>query len=252
MYRVNKIITGLILLSVFIPLLPLNAQDSTNTNNINTIPEGLTALDVINKYVNATGGKENYLSVKDRTTIMTGKMMKREFSVTIHQKAPDKLRQEIQSGLATQTFIFDGTKAVMIMGDNKTPVRDKELSQTKVEAQMNFLLDPEAYGVTPRLVGIETVDSTICYEVTMTTDSSLTWDQFYNTNTGLKIKEIRDIETPQGQFKEESTYGDYKNVKGVMYPFKITQTIGRQTAEMNIDSIMVNTGLDDKLFEIPE
>ena len=61
MYIFKKIVAGLILLSSFIPLIPLNAQDSTNTNQINTIPEGLTALDVINKYVNATGGKENYL-----------------------------------------------------------------------------------------------------------------------------------------------------------------------------------------------
>ena len=252
MYIFKKIVTGLILLSSFIPLIPINAQDSTNTNQINTIPEGLTALDVINKYVNATGGKENYLSVKDRTTIMTGKMMNRDFTVTIHQKAPDKLRQVIHSGQATQTFIFNGTKAVMIMGDNTTPIRDKELSQTKIEARMNFLLDPETYGVTPKLVGIETVDSTICYEISMTTDSSLIWDQFYDTNTGLKIKEIRDIETSQGKFKEESTYSDYKNVKGVKYPFKIRQTIGRQTAEMKVDSITVNTGLDNKLFEIAE
>ena len=83
MYSVKKIVAGLILLTSFIPLKPLVAQDSTNINQIITIPEGLTALDVINKYVKATGGKENYLSVKDRTTIMTGKMMNREFSVTV-------------------------------------------------------------------------------------------------------------------------------------------------------------------------
>lgn len=252
MYKLEKIIAGLILLSCFFPMQILNAQDSTGTKQIDTIPEGLTALDVINKYVDVTGGRENYLSVKDRTTIMTGKMLSREFSVTIQQKAPDKLRQEIHSGPATQTFIFDGTKAVMKMGDNTTPIGDKELNQTKIEAQMNFLLDPEAYGVIPRLVGIETIDSTVCYEVSMTSDSSTTWDQYYDTDSGLKVKEIRDIETPQGKFKEESSYSDYKDVSGIKYPFKIIQTIGKQTAEMNVESITVNAGLDDKLFEIPE
>ena len=228
------------------------AQDTTNTKPGNTIPEGLTALDVINKYVDVTGGKKNYLKVIDRTTIMTGEMMSRKFTVTVQQKAPDKLRQEIQVGPATQIFIFDGTKAVMIMGENTTPISGAELEQTRIEAQMNFLLDPEAYKVTPELLGIEMIDSLECYKVSIANDTNKTWLQYYDVDSGLKIKEIKDVQSPQGNFNQESVYNDYKEIEGIKYPFKIKQTVGMQTAEMNVVSIEVNTGLEDKLFEIEE
>lgn len=252
MYISKKIKIGWILLSIIFALPFINAQDTTNTKQENSIPEGLTALDVINRYVEATGGTENYLDVKDRTTIIKGKMMSREFSVTIQQKAPDKLRQEIQAGPATQTFIFDGTKAVMIMGDNITPISGNELDQTKIEAQMNFLLDPEAYRVTPELIGTEMIDSVQCYKISMTSDTSTTWLQYYDVDSGLKVKEIRDVATTQGKLKQESVYSDYKEANGILYPFKIKQTMGMQTAEMNVVSIEVNTGFEDKVFEIEE
>jgi len=228
------------------------AQDTTNTKPGNTIPEGLTALDVINKYVDVTGGRENYLKVIDRTTIMTGEMMNRKFTVTVQQKAPDKLRQEIQVGPATQIFIFDGTNAVMLMGEIITPVKGNELEKTRIEAQTNFLLDPESFGVTPQLLGMEMIDSVECFKISMTNDTSATWIQYYDVNSGLKIKELRNIEAQQSKFIQESYYDDYSDVDGLKYPFRIKQSMGLQTAEMKVISISINTGLDDKLFEIPE
>jgi len=254
MLELKRYLWGIMILNFLVAAQLINAQDGTNTDSPqqNIIPEDLTALDVISKYVDTTGGKQNYLNVQDRTTMMTGTMMNREFSVKIQQKAPDKLRQEVHAGSAKQTVIFDGTNGVTILGNNSTPLEGNELNRIKIEAQMNFLLDPTAYGITLKLDGVEEIDSVQCYKISMVSDSSSTWIQYYGINSGLKIKEVRDVDIPQGKFKQETFYDDYREVDGIKYPLKIKQTIGTQSAEINVDSIKVNTGLDDKLFEISE
>lgn len=255
MLEPKKYRLGIMLFTLVVAAQLINAQDSTNSESMQEekiIPEDLTALDVISKYVEATGGKDNYLHVQDRTTMMAGKMMNHEFIVKIQQKTPDKLRQEVHAGPAKQTFIFDGTKGVMIMGNNSTPLEGNELNRISIEAQMNFLLDPAACGITLKLDDVEEIDSTKCYKISIESDSSSTWVQYYDVNSGLKMKEIRDVDMPQGKFEQETYYDDYREVDGIKYPFKIKQTIGTQSVEMNVDSIKVNTGLDDKLFEISE
>ena len=51
-------------------------------------------------------------------------------------------------------------------------------------------------------------------------------------------------------FQQEISYSDYEEAGGVLYPFKIKQTIGAQGMEFTVSSITVNTGLTDREFEI--
>ena len=117
---------------------------------------------------------------------------------------------------------------------------------------MNFLLDPEAYGVSLELTGIETVNSTDCYKIELTTEGGKNWVQFYSIDSGLKIKEVKEVETSQGNFQQETFYSDYKEVDRLKFPFKIKQSFGMQTIEMNVSSVKLNKGLKDSDFEIPE
>lgn len=257
MIKANFLLTATLLIVVLNPLKTL-AQDSTDTNppeiNVTTkqIPEGFTANDVIDNYLEAIGGKEKFSKIEDRTTIMRGEIMGQNLSIVIKQKAPNKLKQNIRSGEMKQTILYDGTKGVMIVGDEKTEFDNKKLGKLKLEAAMNFLLDPEAYGVSLKLIGIETVDSTDCYKIELTTEGGTNWVQFYSIDWGLKIKEVKEVETTQGSFEQETFYSDYKEVDGLKFPFKIKQSFGIQTIEMNVSSVKLNKGLEDSVFEIPE
>ncbi|MCH7964762.1 MAG: hypothetical protein IH852_12585 [Bacteroidetes bacterium] len=258
MIKVNLILTATLLIVALITMQNTFAQDSPETYlpevnvTIKQVPEGLTANDVIYNYLEAIGGKEKFSIVEDRTTIMRGEIMGQNLSIVIKQKAPNKLKQSIRSGEMKQTILYDGTKGVMIIGDKNTEIDNKELEKLKMQAAMNFLLDPEAYGVSLELTGIETVDSTDCYKIELTSEVGTNWVQFYSIDSGLKIKEVKEIETTQGSFQQETFYGDYKEVDGLKFPFKIKQSFGMQTIEMNVSSIKLNMGLKDSVFEIPE
>ena len=258
MIKVNFLLTATLLIVVLISLQKTIAQDSSEINLpetnviIKQVPEGLTANGVIDIYLEAIGGKEKFSKVEDRTTIMRGEIMGQNLSIVIKQKAPNKLKQNIRSREMKQTILYDGTKAAMIIGDEITEFDNKKLGKLKLEAALNFLLDPEAYGVSLELTGIETVDSIDCYKIELTTEGGTNWVQFYAIDSGLKIKEVKEVETTQGSFQQETFYSDYKEVDGLKFPFKIKQSFGMQTIEMNVSSVKLNKGLKDSVFEIPE
>ena len=258
MIKVNFLLTATLLIVVLVNPQKTLAQDSTDTNppemnvTMKQVPEGFTANGVIDNYLEAIGGKEKFSTVEDRTTIMRGEIMGQNLSIVIKQKTPNKLKQNIRSGEMKQTILYDGTKGVMIVGDEETEFDNKKLEKLKLEAAMNFLLDVEAYGVSLELIGIETIESTDCYKIELTTEGRTNWVQFYEIDTGLKIKEVKEVETKQGSFQQETFYSDYKEVDGLKFPFKIIQSFGMQTIEMNVSSVKLNKGLKDSVFEIPE
>ena len=257
MIGVNSLLTTIIICTVTLSSsFPRDSERIKSFSNESTIVDsaisGLSADDVIEKYLDAIGGRKQIESIIDRTTIMNGSTIGKTLRIVVQQKTPSMLRQEITAGTTKQTIIFNGEQGVMIMGDQQSALGRNELDKLKIEAQMNFLLNPKEYGVHPELIGMEIIDSVQCYNIRMNMEDSTNWNQFYEVESGLKIKEIKGIKTPQGIFKQESLYDDYRNVGELKYPFKVTQTLGVQTIELNIEKIEINAGLQDVLFEIPE
>ena len=229
-----------------------SSQDSILTDNSIEDSLDLTAYEVIEKYLEAIGGRDLFAEVEDRTTIMRGTAMGQNLTILVKQKVPAKLYQEIKVGEMKQNVYFDGERGMMVIGDDNIEIEKRELEKLKVEATMNLLLDPESYGVKISLAGIEQVDSIDCYVVKMVLPSGLRWQQYYSIETGLKIKEIKELHTEQGLFEQESFYSDYRNVDELKFPFKIVQNMGMQKLELNVSSIKLNTGISDETFEIPE
>ncbi len=231
--------------------LTINTNENDKTVN-QQLPEGITAQDVLNNYIEAIGGREAYGNIKDKTTVMRGEVMNQNFSIVIKQKAPNKLKQDMRMGDVKQTILFDGTKAVQIVGDKKSEITGGQLEMIKTEAEMGFILDPESFGTTVSLAGIEKVDSIDCYKIELTPAKGDKWYQYYAVDTGLKVKDEKIVEFPQGKFLREIYYSDYRDVDGVKFPFKLKQSIGMQTVELTVSSVKINKGLKDEIFEIPE
>ncbi len=251
--------TLLFLISTTINTYAASLQDSIGTSPDSILTGlsmvdslGITAHEVIDNYLEAIGGRDLFAEVVDRTTIMRGTAMGQNLTLLVKQKIPAKLYQEIKVGEMKQNVYFDGERGMMVVGNNNIEIEKKELEKLKVEATMHMLFDPEAYGLRISLTRVEQVDSIDCYVVKMVLASGLRWQQYYSINTGLKIKEIKELHTQQGLFEQESFYSDYRNVGGLKFPFIIVQNMGMQKLELNVSSIKLNTGISDDVFIIPE
>jgi len=226
----------------------LFAQDQGTTE---TDPVNVTAMAVINKYIYAIGGIDKFKSVFDRTTVMTGTAMGQPINITIKQKYPDKLFQELQAGEVKQLLYYNGGKGMVLIGNEKTEIEKRELERLMMDANMQLLLSPDSFGVASDFMGVECIDSVDCYTIKLTLPSGIRWFQYYSVETDLKVKEAKEIQTKQGLFEQETYFSDYREVKGLKFPFTMKQYFGLQEIDLSVTSIEINTGLDDNVFEIP-
>ncbi len=241
----KKLISVIAVLFIFIGINQVYAQDSTVAVNVDPNV-------VIEKYIDAIGGRDAISKVEDRTTIMRGTAMGQNLTITVKQKLPNKMRQDVKAGGMEQVVIFDGEKAVMTAMGQKIPVEDKELDGLKTEADMNFILDLPKFNVKLATEGIEKVNGKDAYKIKLELPSGTKWYSYYDVESGLKVKDLRLIESKMGSGEQITLYDDYKDVDGVKYPFKITQSFGPQSVEMTVSSIKVNKGIPDDIFVIAE
>ena len=228
--------------------LAFNKPDSTKSSSEELVDPKV----VIEKYLDAIGGRDALSKIEDRTTIMRGTAMGQALTIIVKQKSPNKLRQDIKAGGMDQTVIFDGEKGIMQAADKKIPVDGKELEQLKTEASMELLLDPESFGIKLSYEGSEKVNDKDAYKIKMTLPSGIRWFTYFDAESGLKIKEQKEMQTQMGLIEQVVTFDDYTDVDGIKYPFKLTQSFGPQSVEMTVSSVKVNKGLADDIFVINE
>jgi len=207
---------------------------------------------VLEKYLDAIGGRDALAKVEDRTTIMRGTAMGQALTIIVKQKAPNKMRQEVKAGGMDQTIIFDGEKGVMKAATKNVDVTGKELEQLKIEATMELLLDIEGNGVKLDFEGTEKINGKDAHKIKMTLPSGIRWFNYFDAESGLKIKEQKEMQTQMGLIEQVVTYDNYTEVEGIKYPFKITQSFSPQSVEMTVSSVKVNKGLADDIFKIAE
>jgi outer membrane lipoprotein-sorting protein len=207
---------------------------------------------VLEKYLDAIGGRDALSKVEDRTTIMRGTAMGQSLTIIVKQKSPNKMRQEVKAGGMDQTIIFDGEKGVMKAATQSVEVTGKELEQLKIEASMELLLDLESSGIKLSFEGTEKINAKDAYKIKMTLPSGIRWFTFFDAESGLKVKEQKEMQTQMGLIEQVLIYDNYTEVDGIKYPFKLTQSFGPQSVEMTVSSVKVNKGLADDIFVISE
>ncbi|MCF8414036.1 MAG: insulinase family protein [Melioribacteraceae bacterium] len=216
------------------------------------LPAGVTIESVIDNYINAIGGRDAVSKVNDLTMEMKGTVQGMEVTVKISRKAPNKyyFNLDVGGGMMTQIQKFDGEEALMSgMGQNKKLEGD-DLESMKTSSIVNAFLDFASYGITPELVGMETVAGKNAYKVVLNLPNGKKSTEYYDAETGFKVKEIQVTSSPQGDQTISVEYSDYKEVDGVMYAHTIAQQVGPMNINMTVSNIEVNKGLEDALFEV--
>jgi zinc protease len=218
--------------------------------NVKKTPEGVTIDQVINKYIDAVGGKEKMLQIKDETIKLTGTMQGMNIVVTISRKAPNKFYQLVDFGMGQQKTVFDGVKGKTSAMGQEQELSGDQLESIKVEAEMNAILDYAKYGIKPELTGMEKINDKDAYKVTLTMPSGKKSTQYFDVANGLLVRQITTAETPQGNFTSSIDMEDYRDVQGMKVPYKMIQSTPMGSIELNMSSVEINKGLDDSVFEV--
>ena len=206
------------------------------------IPDGMTATDVVNKYFEAIGGKEKAMAVKTTMMVSNATIQGTPLVMTTKASAPNKTLMTISvMGNTMQKVVFDGEKGYQEAQGRKTDMKPEDITEGK---EANAIFNDLNY-TSGKLTRIEPIDGKNTIVLKIGNE-----EIFYDMTSGLKVKAIKTVKTPDGkEVKVPTTYGDYKAVEGIMFPHSIEIKSGPMNLNFKIAEIKINEGVEDKDFE---
>jgi len=215
------------------------------------IPNGLTAEKVIERYINARGGKPTLDEIKDITRVYTGQMMGQSLKLSIYQKAPNMYLMQMDAGSFVQKTIFDGKTGTKTDMAGKQALAGADLDKVKLEAIIFPLKNHKELGYTLKLIGVEAIKGEDIYQLEIIDPNGNSSSQYFSGKTGLLQKTVRKIQAPDGQaYFQTSTIKAYQQVGGIKIPSKIVQTVGPQELELTASELKVNSDLKKGFFKV--
>lgn len=219
-----------------------------------------TADEVINKYVQAMGGKEKAQALK--TMKIGGKMefgpgMSVPFTIHIKNRQASRFDMTIQGMNMVQVMQGDSGYFINPFSGKKDPEKMPPDMVKESQDQMDLtgpLFDYKSKGNTVELLGKEDMEGTDTYKLKVTEKDGDVSYHFIDAETYLTLKETRKHKMEDKEVEGEVLYSNYKTVDGVTFPFTMeTRQVGESKGQvMNYDTVEINPKLDENLFKWPE
>ncbi len=217
-----------------------------------------TADEVIAKYVQALGGKEQLSKVNSVYTESKFEVMGMEGigKTTILNGKGQKQDIDIMGSIITTCYTDKG-------GWSLNPMTGSTIAETMPDAQYKagkdgifiggpFVRYPEN-GYKAEMLGNETVDSINAIKVRMTSPDSISTVYCFDPATGYLIKSTQQMDV-QGQLTDmEVKLSDYRQADGYTAPYKMEMNIPSVQFTMlnTVTKIEVNNPVDTAFFAKP-
>jgi len=207
-----------------------------------SLPEGLTPSTVFDSYFKAIGGKEAAQAVKSVYMIAEANVNGNPLGIELKRTAQKQSADVISfGGNVVQKVAFNKERGYTQAQGQKLDFSNEQIENAKIDA----LPFPELVISDAKVERIEAVDGKEAYVITLREGKVA----YYEVASGLKLKEVTTQKAPTGQeITTTVIYDDYKEVNGIKFPFKLTQSLGPQNLEVIIKEIKVNEGVSDKDF----
>jgi outer membrane lipoprotein-sorting protein len=215
-----------------------------------------SADDIINKHINAIGGKDNWKKVtsmvQNGTMSVQGAEIQMKRSIIHNEAARTDISLMGMTGYQIVTtkegwsyMPFQGQASVEAMTADQVKDQQDELDIQGV------LIDYAAKGHSAESLGKEDIEGTECLKVKMTLKGGKSQTLFFDPSTYYIIKAVSVISANGQEAEVETTFSDYqKQPSGIVVPMSTTVPMGPgMNADLTIESVEVNTKLDASLFK---
>ena len=222
-----------------------------------TTAQELNIDQIVQKYFDAIGWKDIN---KVETAVATGISVQygQETSFRQIQKRPDKAYMEVllangqiikqgyngKSGWMLASWMNEAEPVELLGPDLKT-IKD----MGNIEGD---LWNWQEKGYKLVLAGIQNSAGKKLYNLRLTKTDGDVDEMYIDAESFLLNKMIRKTNIGGSEVEVEIFYDDYRNIDGILLPFKIEQRFNNQTGTViNIKEIKFNINIDDDIFEKP-
>ncbi len=206
------------------------------------VPAGVTAQTVLNNYINAIGGEKAVKNVKTLAVFSSGTVQGTALELVV-KTAPKKLGVEMKAmGMTMMKQVVNEKEAYMMQQGQRKDFKDQELKDMQAEAttfkELALLTDKDL-----TLTGIENINGADAYAIK---NGKSTY--YYDVKTGFKVAEAKELEQGGQKMTQTTYYQDYKDVKGLKFPYKTIMNVGIEI-ELITSEVKINEGVTDADFK---
>ena len=209
------------------------------------VPAGITTKIVLDNYIKAIGGEKAVNSVKTISMLGSASIPQAPSPLTFTNKvdAKGKLLTEIAMGpMSLMKQVVNEKGAYIVQQGQTKKIEGADLAEMQASATaFEELKLANKEGLV--LTGIESINGSEAYAL-----KNGKTTLYYDTKTGLKIAEAKTTEQGGKSMTQTTTYGDYRDVKGVKVPFNIIQNVGFEL-DIKMSDVKINEGVSDADFQ---
>jgi predicted Zn-dependent peptidase len=209
---------------------------------------GVSPANILDRYVEAIGGREVVDALTDMTVEMEGSVQGMAMKMVQRQKAPDKFLMSVEmSGMQVNKTVVNGEDVSVLEMGNPKPLEEADKPRLREQAVMI----PEAryaeLGYELKLDGSEQVGNEQAYVLEVTKPDGSQVVEYYGVDSGLKLRAV----AIEGETTITTDYLDYEEQEGGLW-YPTTMRISGMAPiplEFKVTQIAVNSGLEDEAFK---
>ena len=215
-----------------------------------------TVDDIINKYVEARGGKEKLNAINSVYMEGSRQMMGNEVLVKVTMVQGKLFRNDFEAmGTTGYTIVTptEGWSFIPMQSPKVEPIAADRLKT--MQGQMDIagpLVDYAAKGNKAELQGKETIEGKEAYKIKLTLSTGKDVIYYMDTKTNLLIQS-RQMSAARGNNAPQeiiTNYSDYKLFDGIMFPQTIANPgSGMMAGSTTFDTIVINKTIDESQYK---
>lgn len=204
---------------------------------------------IVDRFKKASGGKS---AARVKSTTMTGSVKVSDGAAgrfSLQTSAPNNLRLDLQLGESKVSECYNGKSAWRLDARGLRTLLGDEAKRLRLESLLSNsrLNDLQRNRIVPQLAGKATIDGREANAVEFSKDG-VRVKLFFDASTNLPVK--RERETAEGI--EETFFGDYRAVDGVMEPFSLKIKRGVSELSVSIERVEHNRAVELAAFRYPQ
>jgi zinc protease len=209
---------------------------------------------ILDKYVAAIGGEAAWHKLNSRVSKGTIEIPAISLSgpVEIHEKAPNFSLAVVNLGGAVFQRGFDGTDAWS--NDPQNGLRTlsgAEAEDSKRQADFYHQLNMRKYYSNWKVTGTEKIGDHDVYASQATSSSGDVDKMYFDTRSGLLVRAITTVHSPQGDTVIQADLSDYRDTDGIKLPFSVHQSSVQADYTITFTEVHHNVDVSDGQFAKP-
>ncbi len=222
-------------------------------------PATISKQELVEKYIltttvstsmKAANKKINKVKSIKQVLEMTNPQLPSPLVLTTYYVAPNKSASKMEmQGMMIQKEYFDGTKgASSNMQTGKKELTEEEIADKKKSAGIFSEMNYETNKTDYTLLGIEEIDGKEVYVLKVVDGENQSFN-YYDVNTFQKVKSMNIQKTEDDVVEVTRTFGDYKEVNGILFPHTSSLMLGEMSLNGKLTSIEINSKIETTVFQ---